>query len=63
MLGPELQGAGISGLRAGTSAPLKTAENAKRKRAYLSHPDSVFYDLGLVGLATKSSTRIYRKTS
>ena len=58
-----IRGAGISGLKTGTSGPEKTAERAKRKWAYLSHPDSIFDDLGLVGIVTTSSTRIYRERS
>ena len=63
ILAGNIRGSGNSGLRTGTSGPVKTAENAKRKRTYLSHPDSVFDDLGLVEIVTTSSTRIYKETS
>ena len=54
---------GDSGPRPETPAYRKTAERSTQKRRYLYHPNSVFDVLGLVGIATKSSTRIYRETS
>ena len=69
-LGPALSRPGWAGTRSGRPWPGlspawagQTAEKHPRKRTYFDHPNSVFDILGLVGIATKSSTRIYRETS
>ena len=49
--------------RSGDSGLRKLQKYQPRKRTYLDHPNSVFDDLGLVGITATSSTRSCRETS
>ena len=59
LAGQEPEAAGLGPAWAGQTAE----KHPTRKQTYFDHPNSVFDVLGLVGITTKSSTRICRETS